>query len=128
MKNTKKKGFTIVELVIVIAVIGILSAILIPTFSNLVNNAKETKLQADLRNAYTAYVDAQAEHVGESGLLGIEEVIFVKDAAYYDYDPATGKYDLENTDAPVKTNYILTALDNDTTTYNGYKAYYFNAD
>jgi type IV pilus assembly protein PilA len=32
--NSKRKGFTIVELVIVIAVIGILAAILIPTFVN----------------------------------------------------------------------------------------------
>ena len=36
-----KKGFTIVELVIVIAVIGILSAILIPTFVGLVNKANK---------------------------------------------------------------------------------------
>ena len=34
--HKSKKGFTIVELVIVIAVIAILAAVLIPTFSNLV--------------------------------------------------------------------------------------------
>ena len=39
MKNTNKKGFTIVELVIVIAVIAILAAVLIPTFVGLVNKA-----------------------------------------------------------------------------------------
>ena len=39
MINSKKKGFTIVELVIVIAVIAILAAVLIPTFSNLVKKA-----------------------------------------------------------------------------------------
>ena len=32
MKNTKKRGFPIVELVIVIAVIAILASVLIPTF------------------------------------------------------------------------------------------------
>lgn len=37
-----KKGFTIVELVIVIAVIAILAAVLIPTFANLVDKANET--------------------------------------------------------------------------------------
>lgn len=36
MKKSKQKGFTLVELVIVIAVIAILSAVLIPTFSNVV--------------------------------------------------------------------------------------------
>ena len=39
MKKTKKKGFTVVELVIVIAVIAILAAILIPTFVSLVRKA-----------------------------------------------------------------------------------------
>ena len=38
---SKKKGFTIVELVIVIAVIGILTAILVPTFVNLTNKANK---------------------------------------------------------------------------------------
>lgn len=38
-----KNAFTIVELVIVIAVIAILAAILIPTFSNIINSANETK-------------------------------------------------------------------------------------
>ena len=41
MKKSKK-GFTIVELVIVIAVIGILAAVLIPTFSGIVEKAKRT--------------------------------------------------------------------------------------
>ena len=39
--NKKKKGFTIVELVIVIAVIGVLAAILIPTFTGLVHKAHQ---------------------------------------------------------------------------------------
>ena len=39
MKKTNKKGFTIVELVIVIAVIAILSAVLIPTFTSIVAKA-----------------------------------------------------------------------------------------
>ena len=42
MKHTNKKGFTIVELVIVIAVIAILAAVLIPTFSNLIKKANES--------------------------------------------------------------------------------------
>ena len=37
-----KKGFTLVELVIVIAVIAVLAAVLIPTFSGIVNRAKVT--------------------------------------------------------------------------------------
>ena len=40
MKN--KKGFTIVELVIVIAVIAILAGVLIPTFSGVIQKANES--------------------------------------------------------------------------------------
>ena len=39
MKKTGKKGFTIVELVVVIAVVAILAAVLIPTFVSVVNKA-----------------------------------------------------------------------------------------
>jgi prepilin-type N-terminal cleavage/methylation domain-containing protein len=46
--HKSKKGFTIVELVIVIAVIAILAAVLIPTFSNLVKKANQS---ADIQAA-----------------------------------------------------------------------------
>ena len=42
MKLNKKKGFTIVELVIVIAIIAILAAVLIPTFASLIRKANES--------------------------------------------------------------------------------------
>ena len=56
MKNTKKRGFTIVELVIVIAVIAILASVLIPTFSGVVTKAKKSVALQDARNAWTAYL------------------------------------------------------------------------
>ena len=59
--KTNKKGFTIVELVIVIAVIGILSAILIPTFANLTTQAQSTALQSDLKGVYSTYASNAAD-------------------------------------------------------------------
>lgn len=57
MKNRKaKKGFTIIELVIVIAVIGILAGVLIPTFSNVISQANETAAMESANNAYTNYL------------------------------------------------------------------------
>ena len=56
-----KKGFTIVELVIVIGVIAILSAVLIPTFVNLSSKAKEATAKQEVSDGYTAYVVAKTE-------------------------------------------------------------------
>ena len=50
MNRNTKKGFTIVELIIVIAVIAVLAAVLIPTFSNLIGKAQEAKDTALVRN------------------------------------------------------------------------------
>lgn len=49
MKNNRK-GFTTVELVIVIAVIAILATVLIPTFSNLINQANLSTDKQNVRN------------------------------------------------------------------------------
>ena len=59
MKNTKR-GFTIVELVIVIAIIAILAAILIPVFSNVTSNAEKAANQAEIKNVYSAFVADKA--------------------------------------------------------------------
>ena len=55
MKNNKK-GFTIVELVIVIAVIAILAGVLIPTFSGIVKKAKQNAALQEVKAAYTTYL------------------------------------------------------------------------
>ena len=54
MKKTNKKGFTIVELVIVIAVIAILAAVLIPNISRLVKKANQSADIQLVRNMNTA--------------------------------------------------------------------------
>lgn len=54
MKKLNKKGFTIVELVIVIAVIAILAAVMVPIISILVNRAHVTNDTQLVRNLNTA--------------------------------------------------------------------------
>lgn len=78
-----KKGFTIVELVIVIAVIAILAAILIPTFANVTDSAKKAALQANIRNAYTEYV---AAHADSADYVPETDVIFSDGTKYYTVD------------------------------------------
>ena len=92
-----KKGFTIVELVIVIAVIGILSAILIPTFVNVTTNANKAALKSDLANAYSMYVadaaDGEKEEKDDDGntvyfvdLVKQEDILLEKGGKQYVFD------------------------------------------
>ena len=51
-KTNRKKGFTLMELLIVIAIIVVLVAIAIPVFSNQLEKAKEATDAANIRAAY----------------------------------------------------------------------------
>ena len=68
MKKSKK-GFTIVELVIVIAVIGILAAVLIPTFTSVIDNANRSAAQSNIKNASTTLLADQADATLPDGVV-----------------------------------------------------------
>ena len=59
-KKNNRKGFTIVELVIVIAVIAVLATVLVPTFGNVIEKANASALLQEVKNEYTNYVTKYA--------------------------------------------------------------------
>ena len=62
MRKNNRKGLTIVELVIVIAVIGILAGVMIPTISGVIKSAKDAADIADARSIYNEYaIEAGAD-------------------------------------------------------------------
>ena len=108
-----KRGFTITELVIVIAVIAILAAVLIPTFSNVINRANESAAMQEAKSEYDNFrpetILSDDETIGDDYLFVYkddEDYFVVIDGVFYT-DPAsidgtievgttTFTYDIEN--------------------------------
>ena len=64
-QNKKKKGFTLIELIIVIAIIAILAAIAIPNFLSI---QRKARVKADIASAKTIY-DATSALIAEGKIV-----------------------------------------------------------
>ncbi len=54
----KQKGFTLVELLIVVAIIAVLAAVVTPVALNAINDSKATAVYAEIKSIETAYLTA----------------------------------------------------------------------
>src|SRR6266704_3015471 len=65
----RKKGFTLLELLVVVAIIGIIAAIAIPNLLYAVQRAKQRRTMIDMRNIATAW-EARNTEVGRFNAAG----------------------------------------------------------
>jgi type IV pilus assembly protein PilA len=66
-----KKGFTLIELMIVVAIIGILAAIAIPNFLKFQAKSKQSEAKTNLKGVYTA----ETAYFGENNTYGTFDAV-----------------------------------------------------
>lgn len=98
MRNSKVKGFTLVELIVVIAIIAILAAILVPNMLGYIKNSRFSQADANAKNVDTAAVAAIAQAYAD-GRIGANNVV------------ADGDADVGDTDAFDADDLVITITD-----------------
>lgn len=79
-KLTSKKGFTLMEMIIVVAIIAILAVVTLPTLTGSTSSAEKAADAANLRSAKAAYQVQKLEGkaLTEAGYYDVEDGIFKK--------------------------------------------------
>lgn len=82
--KVQRNGFTLLELIIVIAIVIILSAIAVPKFTAATDTAKIAKIQADIRTI----ANAAAMYEVEQG-SSTNDISTLRDKGYLEFIPKT---------------------------------------
>jgi type II secretion system protein G len=82
----REKGFTLIELMIVVMIIGIVAAIAIPNLMTAIERARQKRTMADMRTVATAWEARNVEtgrfNAAGAQVPGIDQVVNVDDLAF----------------------------------------------
>ncbi len=99
VNKSRQIGFTIVELLIVIVIIGILAAIVIVAYNGITNSAKDSAVQSDLANMAKKLALEKVDNgtfpippTIDTGIHITKSAYFDSNNLYYCYDAATDRY------------------------------------
>lgn len=123
MKNKDIRGFTLGELLIVVAIIAVLVAIAIPIFNKQIEKAREAYDIYTMRQAASAAIELYYAGVKDSDSADKAGLKWwpgsgsdrAKDNAAGAYDPKSGTFYKKRQDLPVKTYGKGTTIDGGTT-------------
>lgn len=129
LENLKnKKGFTLIELIVVIAILGILMLILVPSFLGYADDAKEQVAKANTRTVWTAAKAAESVTEYTTGMK-VEDCTetngvvtgtgFCGEIAKKAGDPFNGKFQVKTGGTPAKVTSVIMKTNGKTCTYTG---------
>jgi prepilin-type N-terminal cleavage/methylation domain-containing protein len=75
MKTNKKSGFTLIEMIVVVAIIGILSTLLLVSVSGIRKNAQDTRRKSNLENVRGAVIMYYSVKSSWPTLSGSSEIV-----------------------------------------------------
>lgn len=105
----KNKGFTLVEIIVILVILAILAAVLIPSLTHYIDKAKEKQITSDARGAlmatqtllsenYAKYGNVQIVTLTTAASGGSDEKVGIQAYSGKDYASATDKAEFDNDD------------------------------